>query len=76
MRSCVTALTACQAVHAIESFLSELGVWGAGVDGLISAFFDPENTSVNLRTALDRAGVEQVATPSHATVTADRRASG
>ncbi|KAL1503353.1 hypothetical protein AB1Y20_011405 [Prymnesium parvum] len=47
-------------VHGIESWLSRLGYWGAGVDGLISAFFNPDHTSRALRTALDRAGVEQV----------------
>ena len=48
-----------QAVYAIENWLSGRGYWGPGVDGLISAFFDPDGMGRQLRKALDRAGVEQ-----------------
>ena len=49
-----------EAVRALERWLESRGWWGSGVDGLVSAFFDPDSISRPLRKALDRAGVEQV----------------
>ena len=48
------------AVCALERWLEAKGYWGSGIDGLVSAFFDPDAIGRPLRKALDRANVEQV----------------
>ena len=49
-----------EAVCALERWLEARGLWGAGIDSSITAFFEPDSVGRPLRKALDRAGVEQV----------------
>ena len=49
-----------EAVCALERWLETRGLWGAGIDSSITAFFEPDSVGRPLRKALDRAGVEQV----------------
>ena len=49
-----------EAVCALERWLETRGLWGAGIDSSITAFFNPDSVGERVRKALDRAGVEQV----------------
>ena len=49
-----------EAVRALERWLETRGLWGAGVVGLITAFFNPDSVGTRMRDALNRANVEQV----------------
>ena len=49
-----------EAVCALERWLETRGLWGAGVVGLITAFFNPDSVGTKMRDALNRANVEQV----------------
>jgi cold shock CspA family protein len=49
-----------EAVRALERWLETRGLWGAGVVGLITAFFNPEKVGTRMRDALNRANVTQV----------------
>jgi hypothetical protein len=49
-----------EAVRALERWLETRGLWGAGVVGLITAFFNPDSVKTRMRDALNRANVEQV----------------
>ena len=51
-----------QLVCTLEAWLVQRSLWGAGVDGLISCFCNPDALARTHRHALDRAGVEQVRT--------------
>jgi hypothetical protein len=49
-----------EAVRALERWLETRGLWGAGVVGLITAFFNPDSVGTKMRDALNRANVTQV----------------
>ena len=55
-----SGIDANEAVRALERWLETRGLWGAGVRGLITAFFNPDSVGTKIRDALNRANVEQV----------------